>query len=115
MKASGGTLWFGKGQTSGSMGVTFTKDGVPFYPIILWTYGRIEIQFQHMKGRPFFDDMENRRELMRRLNEIDGVNISEDDLTKRPAISLSVLSSSPAQIEKFVDTLNWVVDRYRSA
>jgi hypothetical protein len=116
MKGSGGRLWFGTGQRSGSMGVIFTsKDGVELYPIILWTYGRIEIQFQWMKGRPFFDELENRRELMRRLNEIDGVNISNDDLAKRPSVPLSTLSSSPSNIEKFMDTLNWIVDRYRSS
>jgi len=97
------------------MGVTFTsKDRVEFYPIILWTYGRIEIQFQWMKGRPFFDEIENRRELMRRLNQIGGVNISEENLTKRPSVPLSVLSSSPAKTEQFLDTLNWTVERYRS-
>ncbi len=115
MKSSGGRLWFGKGQSSGSMGVTLTsKDRVEFYPIILWTYGRIEIQFQWMKGRPFFDEIENRRELMRRLNQIGGVNISEENLTKRPSVPLSVLSSSPAKTEQFLDTLNWTVERYHS-
>ena len=65
------------------MGVTLTsEDRVEFSPIILWIYGRIEIQFQWMKGRPFFDEIENRRELMRRLNQIGGVNISEENLNE---------------------------------
>lgn len=116
MKGSGGRLWFGSGQKSGSVGVVLTsKDGIEFYPIILWTYGRIEIQFQWMKGRPFFDEMENRRELLRRLNQLDGVNISDDDLTKRPSLPLSIFSSSPSKTENFLETLNWVIDRYRSS
>ncbi len=115
MKDSGGRLWFGNGLKSGSMGVTFTsKNGVGLYPIILWTYGRIEIQFQWMKGRPYFDGVENRRELMRRLNEIEGVNISEQDLTRRPSIALSVLATSTSKA-KLVAALNWVVDQFRSA
>jgi hypothetical protein len=110
MKDSGGRLSFGGGQRSGSMGVIFTsKDGVELYPIRLWSYGLIAIppNFQWMKG-PFFDEMENRRESIRRLNEIDGVKISNDD-KKRPSVTLSILSSSPSNTQKFLDILSWIV------
>ncbi len=118
MKGSGGRLRFGGGKKrGGSMGVNLTsKDGVKLYPILLWTDGSIAIppNFQWRK-RPFFDEMENRRELVRRLNEIDGVNIPNDDPNKRPLVRLSVLSSSSSNTEKFVDILDWIADRYRSS
>lgn len=67
-----------------------------------------------MKRRPFFDEIENRRELMKRLNQIAGVALTDDDLTKRPAIPLSVFASGPSGTEKLLSVLNWAVDRYRS-
>lgn len=53
MKEKADRIWFGKGQRSGSIGGVFTRpDGTSFYPILLWTYGSIEFQFQWMKGSP---------------------------------------------------------------
>jgi hypothetical protein len=80
MKSSGGKLWFGSGSQDGSMSVGFTrKDGVQLYPAILWTYGRLELQFKSMKERPFFSDIERRRELMRNLNAIRRVDHRRSD------------------------------------
>lgn len=114
MKAKADEIWFGKGQRSGSMGGTFNAaDGSAFYPVILWTYGSLEIQFQHMKGRPYFNDLQHRRDLMDRLNEIDGIKIVEADLTKRPAIPLSVLSDDNS-LARFATTLDWVAEAFKS-
>lgn len=83
MKSSGGKVWFGNGQVSGSMSAGFSnRDGVEMWPIFLYTYGRVQLQFQFMKSKPFFDLIDNRRELMRRLNTIKGVSISEDFFVK---------------------------------
>ena len=97
------------------MSVGFTrKDGVQLYPAILWTYGRLELQFKSMKERPFFSDIERRRELMRNLNAIDGVSITEDQISKRPAIPLAVLTSSPSQVEKLLEVLRWAAQQFVS-
>lgn len=114
MKDKGDRLWFGRGQKSGSMAAGFTSNGVDFWPALLWTSGGLEIQFQWMKQKPFFNEMENRRELMRRLNEIDGVHILEGQLTKRPSVSLAVLASNRSETEKLLNVLDWVVEQYRS-
>jgi hypothetical protein len=115
MEGSGGSLSFGSGQ-KGSTSVGFTNnDGVRLDPIRLWTDGGIAIPpVKQWKRKPFFDEMENRRELIRRLKEIDGVNIANDDRT-RPLVRLSDLSSSPSKTQKFVSILNWIVDGYRSS
>ena len=108
-------IWFGKGQRSGSMGGVFTRpDGTSFYPILLWTYGSIEIQFQWMKGKPYFDAMDHRRDLMHRLNRISGVSITEADLNKRPTIALNSITSD-VSLEQLFAILNWMVDAYRSS
>jgi hypothetical protein len=40
----------------------------------VWTYGRVEVQFETLKNNPPFDDEAKRLELCRRLNEIPGVS-----------------------------------------
>ncbi|MFE1444597.1 hypothetical protein [Streptomyces sp. NPDC058739] len=47
--------------------------------------------FQHLAARAPFTDRTLRAELLRRLNELDGVDISEGKLDLRPNIRLSVL------------------------
>ena len=115
MKEKADRIWFGKGQRSGSIGGEFTRpEGSSFYPILLWTYGRIEFQFQLMKGKPYFDAMDHRRDLMHRLNGISGVSITEADLDKRPAIALRSITSD-VSLKRLVSILDWVVDVYKSS
>jgi hypothetical protein len=116
MNSSGGKLWFGNGRQDGSVSTGFTrKDGIQFYPAILYTYGRLEWQFKSMMRRPFFNEVEHRRELKNKLNAIRGVSISEDQISKRPAIPLAALASSPAEVEKLLTALTWVVQEFMSA
>ena len=79
------------------------KDG-PFFPSYInrfgqhllfsvWTYGTIEIQFQHMKNPPFADEAK-RKELAQRLAAIEGVSIPEFALSKRPSFKLGILIGS---------------------
>jgi hypothetical protein len=60
-----------------------------------------------MKRRPF-DDETKRLELLSRLNEIEGVGIPKDKLTKRPSIPLSALRSSAA-LELYLQAFDWYV------
>jgi hypothetical protein len=59
--------------------------------ISVWTYGRLEVQFQMMASKPPFSDLALRRELLARLNEIPGVQFGDEVLERRPSIQLSVL------------------------
>lgn len=116
MKSSGGKLWFGSGRQDGSISIGFTrKDGIQLYPAILYTYGRLEWVFKTMMTWPYFSEVEHRRELKNRLNAIGGVSISDDQISKRPAISLAVLTSGPSEVEKLLSVLSWVVQEFMSA
>jgi hypothetical protein len=115
MKSSGGALTFGIGRQDGSILSVFTDDGgLKFRPIILYTYGRIEVLFQFMKGLPYFDDIAHREEFVNKLNAIHGVSISRDQITKRSSISLKTLSSSRSQVDKLVEALDWAVRQFKS-
>ena len=71
----------------------------------MWTYGGIEIQFQHMKKKPVFNDIENRRKLLEKLNEINGILIPKDKIELRPSIPYSALKtkSNLASFKKIWD------------
>ena len=106
-------LDYGSGAQSGSIYVVVDHKGVSAWPIALWTYGTVEIQFQHILKVPAFSSDEQRRELQHRLNAIPGVAIPDEGLTKRPNIRMALLSD-PESMKMFINTLDWVVSEIRS-
>jgi hypothetical protein len=106
-KARSARLTYGSGVKHGSLFVTFDHRGESISPIAIWTYGKIEVQFQGMRNTVAFGADEKRRELQRRLNDINGVVITDDALTKRPSVWLSTLEDAAA-FAKFIDVLEWI-------
>jgi len=103
-------IWWGKGRWDGSFIPVLDIPGQSHYLIAAWTDGRIEITFQHMKSRPYFDREENRHELRRRLNAIPGIAIPEDGIARRPTIPLSALAEQDNR-KRFLEVLEWAMDR----
>lgn len=85
-----------------------------YYLIAVWTYGRVEVQFQWLKTRPAFEDEGKRLELLRRLNAIEGISISSDAVSRRPSFALATLADE-ARLKQFLDVLDWVAAECRSA
>lgn len=102
---------FGTGKVDGSWVPVLEAVGREHYPIALYTYGSIEIQFQHLRARPPFDDEQVRLELLRRINEIPGVSIGEDKVSKRPRIGLNQLAADPVALDGLKRALEWVERR----
>ena len=99
---------FGRGKQDASWIPVLAANGREHYPIAVYSYGRIEVQFQHLKARPPFDDEQTRLELLRRLNEIPGVSFDRDLITKRPSIQLSLLARDPSAVEQLEHVLEWI-------
>ena len=78
-------VW-GKGKVDGSFVPVLDHNGQSHYPIALYGNGWVEVQFQWLMRRPPFDDLDLRRELLRRLNEVPGVSFADDAITRRPSI-----------------------------
>ena len=103
-------FWWGRGLKHGSCIPTLVHKGVQYYPFALWTYGRVEIQFQALKNRKPFDDGAKRKELTARLNKIPGVDISSDAIAARPAFDLSLLADERS-LEEFFNALDWFLQQ----
>ncbi|MBY0528277.1 MAG: hypothetical protein K2R98_33110 [Gemmataceae bacterium] len=107
-------LWWGKGAKDGSFFPMIDHNGLKNSIISVWTYGRLEIQFQWMKERPPFDAEAKRRELRDRLNRVPGIEIPLDSLTLRPRILLSTLADKTA-LTQFLAVLDWFVQEVRGS
>ncbi|WP_243761116.1 hypothetical protein [Streptomyces sp. YIM 98790] len=75
--------------------------------------GTTEVVFPYLAARRPFTDRAQRAELLRRLNELEGVDIPEGKLELRPGFRLSVLEKDRNH-ELLVETLTWFRDRWES-
>ena len=112
-KTKGLRIWWGKGSKDGSFFPMLDYQGEAHWTISVGTYGRLEVQFQQMQMKPPFDDESKRMELRRRLNEITGVDLPADKITKRPSISLSTLKEEAA-LKQCLEALNWFVEEVKA-
>jgi hypothetical protein len=81
-------------------------------PHLLWPVGiypvsgTVEVVFQYLKSRTPFDDTEQRRELLNRLNKIDGIDLPEAKLELRPSFPVNVFAEHG---EEICEVLDWFV------
>lgn len=75
---------------------------VGIYPVS----GTVEVVFEYLKTRSPFDDTEQRRELLNRLNKIDGIDLPEAKLELRPSFPVRVFAEHSDEI---CEVLDWFV------
>jgi len=102
-------VWWGEGKHDGSFVPVLDHNNISYYLITVWTYGKVEIQFQWLKTRPPFDNELKRKELLDKLNQIPGINLPGDAITRRPSIPLSMFKEK-AVLKQLLDILDWAVD-----
>ena len=105
-------IWWGQGSQDGSFFPMLDHNGATHWLVSVWTYGRVEVQFQMMKKQPPFADLQTRDELRAKLNEIRGVTIPPDGLDRRPSFSLAALCDDHA-MQQFLAALDWAVAEIR--
>ncbi|MBN1811805.1 MAG: hypothetical protein JXA14_08215 [Anaerolineae bacterium] len=106
-------FYWGRGERSGSFTPGLTHRDMWHLVIVVWTYGKMELQFQHMLRRPPFDDQALRTELLRKFNEIPGINLPADSISRRPSIPLSAFRD-PSALDQLFHVLDWFVQQVRS-
>jgi hypothetical protein len=110
--ATGWNLMWGRGAIDGSCQPVFEHKGAGVWPFFLWTSGRVEIQFGHLRSVPPFDVVTSRQALRKRLLAIPGVLLAEE-VDKYPAFSMTVLKDKAAA-ESFLETWQWVGGELRA-
>jgi hypothetical protein len=101
-------LVFGRGKENGTVYPFIAVHGVRVTPMYLSSDGKIWFQFRILENRPVFSQLEKRRELIRRLNEIAGITFSDDDLQKDRGIPLAIVASDPEGEKKLFAALTWM-------
>ncbi|MEU9995394.1 DUF262 domain-containing protein [Streptomyces sp. NPDC050848] len=105
----GGSLDYGKKNETScfpmlTLGGTRTRS---LWPLALYpASGTTEVVFQHLKRRPPFDDELLRRELMARLNRVEGIDLAEAKLDLRPSFPLEVFADHGEELR---GVLEWFV------
>ena len=104
------SFYWGRGVRAGSFAPFFIQGNIDFPSFAVWTYGTVEVYFQHLKNRPVFSSENKRLELLRKLNSIPGVSIPENTLSKRPNISLGLLQDEKS-LELFFAAFDWLIQQ----
>jgi hypothetical protein len=104
-------IWWGEGRQDGSFFPMYDNRFGKNFLFSVWTYGTVELQFQHMK--PPFSAPAERRGLANRLAMIDGMSIPDTALNKRPSFKLGVLSES-GNLEKFTVAFDWMLTEIKT-
>lgn len=107
-------LAFGRGKKNGSCYLILSLPSRKIWLFSPWTDGKIWFLFAQMREIPPFDKEEKQRELLRLLNQIQGMNIPEDSFTpgKWTSVKLSLLTQ-PATLEQFLAVFDWAIDEIR--
>lgn len=104
-----------RGQ-NGAFYLVLNHSNRDYFPIAIrtgFTNAYVEFQFGRLKDAPPFNNPAKRSELLRRLNDIPGVSISEEQSTKYPGVPLAVLSKDGV-LRKFIETLDWVLTEIKT-
>lgn len=78
------------------------------------TDGTVSVRFFAASQEPPFDQPELRQDLLRRINTIPGVAISETAITGKPTFPLSALYA-PDSLRRFLDIYQWFIDAARNS
>jgi hypothetical protein len=99
-------LAWGTGAKSGSFSPVLDHHGQSYWPVALWTYGQVEFQFQYMKTRPPFDDLELRQEWLGRVNAIPDISLPASGVERRPSFPITLLTDRK-RLEQFLASMEW--------
>lgn len=105
---------WGSGKVHGSFIPVLVVGKSHGYPLVCYTYGGVEVNFQFMTAPPF-DDYDLRRELLARLNKLPGVSIPDDAITRRPRIELALLGRDETMLRDFIAIFDWFCEKIRQS
>lgn len=106
-------VWWGKGASEGGVLPYIEVGQQNYYVFRMTTLGRLVFHFDWLYKKPPFRDVLVRKELLARINEIPGVQFSEDVLTKRARIPLDGLTTSEA-VDRLKSAVTWLIEQVKA-
>jgi hypothetical protein len=106
-------IFWGKGKVNGSFIPGLNQKGTWHQVIRVSTNGYVEFSFQYMQPNPPFDDPAKRLELLHRLNKIQGIDLSEDTIDRRPSVPISLFHGEK-RLEELLRILDWTIQEIRN-
>ncbi|WP_456685538.1 hypothetical protein [Bradyrhizobium sp. P5_C11_2] len=103
---------FNTNPSFGALGAVFEVDGVELSALRVFTDGTMAVYFEYMLGKPVFDALPLRQELLDHLNAVPGIRLPPDAVSKRKTIPLAGLSAEA--IAAFLAAMDWFVDTLRA-
>lgn len=100
--------YFGHGKSDGSITIAYAADNTVI--VTLWTYGRVEIDFEYLLKNPVFASDVRRQELRRRLISGSTFEIPEDRIDKRPSLQWSDLRDED-NMKTLLGSIEWTVEQ----
>lgn len=104
---------WGKGQQDGSFSPTLALPRGSYSPIAVWTSGGVQVQFAILQSVPPFVEEATRLALRDKLNQIPGISIPPDAITKYPNIRFSLLRDQKA-LSQLLNILDSVVQEAKT-
>jgi hypothetical protein len=104
-------IWWGQGRLDGSFFPMYDNECGGNFLFSVWTYGRVELQFQHMNNPPF-DDQPKRRELADKIAAVTVEPIPDERLSKRPSLDLGKLATTDS-CYRFLEAFDWVLEEIK--
>lgn len=106
-------IWWGRGGTYASFIPILDQSGVKHRLFNIASTGVIEIYFSFYAEQSPFSDEGKRRELMTRLNRIEGIALTEADINRRPSVQLALFTDE-SRLAAFLDCFRWFLAEVRS-
>ncbi len=105
-------VYWAAGSSSGYFSPIVLHGNVRHQLFAVYTSGDLYVYFQFFLNKEPFVSEEKRLTILRRLNEIPGIRLGEDAITKRPRIRLANLADGD-NLQQFIGIFDWVVSEIR--
>jgi len=102
-------IYWGEGIRLGAFVPIYQTEKGKHQLFAVWTNGVVEIYFQWYQNKSPFESEQKRLEILRRLNEIEGVQLPADAIKRKPSIKMSILSDQKS-LDKFLSIFEWMLE-----
>jgi hypothetical protein len=101
------------GTIQGRFVPTVCVGGLRIQLFVIRADAKVAIRFMYLRKRPPFTERGIIDELLRKVNEIPGVNFPPDAVGRKPNFPLDLLAA-PEGLEEFKKTVEWMIDQLRT-